>query len=214
MVKVDLHVHSSASADCSCEPERVAARCRQLGLSPIFLTDHNTLAGVERLRELGEERIVAGEEIMSTGGELIGLFLRRKVRRGLTPKETAIEIKLQGGLVYLEHPYDPFRRHLNEDGIETLSDLIDIVEVFNGRSDDQTNRRAEELCGILDAARGAGSDAHSLSEIGSVYLEMPEFAGAEDFLVKLGSARIIKRRRGFLVSAQERIARRLRRRLA
>lgn len=212
LVKVDLHVHSSASADCKSEPEGVAARCRRLGLRPLFLTDHDTLAGADRLRALGEE-IVAGEEIMTSEGELIGLFLKRKVRSGMTPNETALDIKLQGGLVYLEHPYDPFRRHLSEDGIETLSDLIDIVEVFNGRSDESTNRRAEDLCGILGAAPGAGSDAHSLREIGSVYVEMEEFAGPQDFLVKLRIARIVKRR-ARLLSAPETILRKLRRRRA
>jgi predicted metal-dependent phosphoesterase TrpH len=210
LVKVDLHVHSSASADCKSEPEQVAARCRELGLSPIFLTDHGTLAGADRLRDLGEEQIVPGEEIMTTQGELIGLFLQRPIQSGLTPKETALSIKLQGGLVYLEHPYDPFRRHLSEDSIETLSDLIDIVEVFNGRSGEQANRRAQDLCEILDAPHGAGSDAHSVREIGSVYLEMEEFAGPQDFLVKLRTARIVKRRRSLLLSA-ETIFRKLRR---
>ena len=212
VVKVDLHVHSSASADCNSEPESVAVRCRRLGLHPVFLTDHNTLAGVHRLRALGEERIVAGEEIMTAAGEIIGLFLKRTVPTGMTPKDTALDIKLQGGLVYLEHPYDPFRRHLSEESIEALSELIDIVEVFNGRSDERTNRRALDLCTILDAAPGAGSDAHSLGEIGSVYLEMEDFAGPEDFLVKLRAATIVKRRRSLILSASETIIRNLRRR--
>jgi predicted metal-dependent phosphoesterase TrpH len=191
-------VHSSASPDCRVEPERVAARCRQLGLSPVFLTDHDTIVGAARLKAIGRERVVIGEEMMTNAGELIGLFLERPIQRGLTPKETALEIKDQGGLVYLEHPYDPFRRHLNEEDVESIADLIDIVEIFNGRSEEQANHRAQDLCDILDAAPGAGSDAHSLKEIGFGYIEMDDFEGAQDFLAKLRGAKIRHRRRSFI----------------
>jgi predicted metal-dependent phosphoesterase TrpH len=212
LIRVDLHVHCSASPDCTIEPERVAARCRQLGLSPVFLTDHDTIAGAVKLQAIGSERIIAGEEVMTSEGELIGLFLERAVPKGLTPKETAVEVKAQGGLVYLEHPYDPFRRHLSEAGIETLADLIDIVEVFNGRSEEEANRRAEDLCDILGAAPGAGSDAHSLREIGSACIEMQDFEGAQDFLANLRNAKIIKRRPRVLLMAETMLSRRLRRR--
>src|SRR2546425_458321 len=184
MVRVDLHLHSSASADSRVEPARVAARCHQLGLSPIFLTDHGTIEGAVLLQAIGRYRVVVGEEILTAGGEIIGLFLERQVEGGLTPREAALEIKSQGGLVYLEHPYDPLRRHLGEANLEGIADLVDIVEVYNGRSDETSNRRAQDLCEILDAVPGAGSDAHSLQEIGGVYIEMEDFEGALDFLAK------------------------------
>jgi predicted metal-dependent phosphoesterase TrpH len=210
LVRVDLHVHSSASFDCPVDPVQVAARCRRLGLSPLFLTDHDTVAGALRLS--ASERVVVGEEVTTTAGELIGLFLKEEVPAGLTPKEAAVRIKSQGGLIYVEHPYDPFRRHLSEDAIETLSDLIDIVEVFNGRSDDKTNRLAEDLCGALGAAPGAGSDSHSTKELGLVYVEMEDFEGAEDFLVKLRGGKIVKRRAKLLLMAEAKFGLKVRRR--
>ncbi len=155
---------------------------------------------------------MAGEEVMTALGELIGLFLERPVQSGLTPRETALEIKGQGGLVYLEHPYDRFRRHLSEPGIEAIADLIDIVEVFNGRSEEQANRRAEDLCDILGAAPGAGSDAHSLREIGSAYVEMEDFEGAQDFLAKLRGAKIVKGRRKLFLLAEAKFGNKMRRR--
>lgn len=144
---------------------------------------------------------------MTSSGELIGLFLERSIQRGLTPKDTAVEIKAQGGLVYLEHPYDQFRRRLSEASIEELGDLIDIVEVFNGRSPEQANRQAQDLCDILGSAQGAGSDAHSLREIGSVYVEMEEFEGATDFLAKLRDAKIVKGRQKLLLIAETQLRR-------
>ena len=210
MIRVDLHVHSSASFDCTVEPEQVAAGCRRLGLSPLFLTDHNSIAGALRLQSA--ERVVVGEEVMTTAGELIGFFLTEQVPAGLPPKEAALRIKSQGGLVYLEHPYDPFRRHLDEGSIEAIADLIDIVEVFNGRSDEKANRRAEDLCGALGVAPGAGSDAHSIGELGSVYIEMEDFDGAEDFLLKLHRGRIVKRRAKLLLMVEAKLGPKIRRR--
>ena len=210
VIRVDLHLHSSASADCKVGPKEVAARCRRLGLSPVFLTDHNSIEGASLLEAIAGQRVVVGEEILTSAGELIGLFLSRPIPKGLTPTETAREIKDQGGLVYLEHPYDQFRRHLTEEAIEALADLIDIVEVFNGRSDSEANRRAADLRDTLGAAPGAGSDAHTIREIGSVYVQMEDFAGASDFLAKLRRSKIVKRPSGRLRMAGARLAGRIR----
>jgi hypothetical protein len=165
-----------------------------LGLAPVFLTDHNTIEGAARLLDSHLSVVVVGEEVMTEDGELIGLFLTEAIPQGLAASETADRIRGQGGLVYLEHPYDPYRRHLSEEAIEEIADLIDIVEVWNGRSDDQLNRRSVQLCDLLGAAPGAGSDAHTLKDIGSVYVEMQGFDGAQDFLAKLRSGKISRRR--------------------
>jgi predicted metal-dependent phosphoesterase TrpH len=210
LIRVDLHVHSSASFDCKSDPERVATRSRALGLAPVFLTDHNSIAGATRLQAIPGQRVVVGEEVTTADGELIGLFLRRLVPKGLGAVETAQEIKDQGGLVYLEHPYDQFRRHLNEGAIEAIANLIDIVEVFNGRSDEKSNRLAEELRQTLGAPAGAGSDAHSTAELGSVYVEMEDFEGPQDFLIKLRRSKIVRRPSGRFRMAGARLADRIR----
>lgn len=170
-------------------------RCRRLGLAPVFLTDHNTVEGALRLQG-SRDAVVVGEEVMTGDGELIGLFLTEAVPPGLSAKEAAARIKAQGGLVYLEHPYDPYRRHLSEEAVEQIAEMIDIVEVWNGRSDTRVNPRAVQLCDLLGAAPGAGSDAHALKDIGAVYVEMDDFDGAADFLAKLRSGKIVGRRSG------------------
>jgi len=175
----------------------------------MVLTDHNSISGALELEKLGVGRVVIGEEVMTTQGELIGLFLSRLVPAGLTAKETAAEIRRQGGLVYLEHPYDVFRRHLTETAIEEIADLIDIVEVFNGRSTSKANQLAQDLCDTLGAAPAAGSDAHTLREIGSVYVAMEEFEDAQDFLRKLRRSKIVKRRSRLLQIARSRLGPRI-----
>jgi predicted metal-dependent phosphoesterase TrpH len=198
--RVDLHLHSSASFDCRVDPRRVAARCRRLGLSPVVLTDHDTIAGAAALQEETQTQVVVGEEIITTQGEIIGLFLERAVPPDLTPDEAVRRIKDQGGLVYLEHPYDQRRRCLQEAAIQRLAGQFDIVEVFNGRAPLAANERAEALCDILGTAAGAGSDAHTIPEIGSVYVELEAFDGAQDFLRKLRLGRVVHRRSPRLLS--------------
>jgi len=180
---------------------RLATEIRQwLGVAPPAQSIAPHAVRTVAVDELGP--YTAKWDYLTPEGELIGLFLERPIEGGLTPKETASAIRAQGGLVYLEHPYDPFRRHLSEKAIESLADLIDIVEVFNGRSDEQANRRAADLRDILDAAPGAGSDAHTLREIGSGYVEMEDFEGAQDFLNKLRRGTIARRRNRLLLLAE------------
>jgi len=192
MVRVDLHVHSVASWDGHAAPRDVALRCRRLGLGPVFLTDHDTIAGALELSRSDPDGVVVGQEVTTAEGELIGLFLDRPIPPGLTPDDAVGLIRDQGGLVYLQHPYDARRRCLAEDAVERLAGRIDIVEVYNGRSPEAANRMAEDLCEILGAVPGAGSDAHVLDEIGGVYVEMPTFRGPRDFLAKLAAARIVR----------------------
>ena len=199
-VRVDLHLHSSASFDCRVPPLEVARRCSQLGLSPIFLTDHEGIGGAQSLLEAGH-RAVIGQEILTTEGELIGLFLKQAVPKRLSPEETVAAIKEQGGLVYLEHPYDSGRRNLREEAIERIAAQIDIVEVFNGRSRPEVNRLADELRSTLGVPAGAGSDAHTIKEIGSVYVEMDGFEGADDFLAKLRAGKVVTRPKGWRLAA-------------
>ncbi len=193
MVRIDLHLHTSASFDCSVEPRQILRRCRALGLGPVAITDHDTIDGARELAELHSWPVVIGQEITTTEGELIGLFLRERIPLGLTARKAALRIKDQGGLVYLQHPYDAFRRHAQEEAIEAIADLIDIVEVFNGRSDEEANCRAEDLCQILRAAPGAGSDAHTLAELGSVYTELEDFRSARELSQRLHESRIVRR---------------------
>lgn len=190
MVRVDLHLHTSASFDCDIPPAAIARRCRALGLGPLFVTDHDTIEGALQLGAQDVE-VIVGQEIATTDGEVIGLFLKEAVAGLLSAPEAADEIRRQGGLVYLGHPYDLSRRCLREETIERIADLIDIVEVFNGRSPKVANLKAEDLCATLGAIPGAGSDAHALREIGAVYVEMEAFDGAKDFLAKLGTATIV-----------------------
>lgn len=192
-MKVDLHVHTIHSPDSLTLCADVLRWADRRGVERLAITDHNTIAGAFVLRDLAPERIIVGEEIRTSQGEIIGLFLEREIAPGLTPAETARRIHEQGGLVYIPHPADRARLSsaLAPQALEAISDQVDIIEVFNARvTFALDNRAAEDLAQQHGLLRGAGSDAHQGYEIGSAYVETPPFADAAGLRLALAQGQI------------------------
>ena len=110
MLKADLHMHTAFSLDCDTPPEVVVKRCIAAGLNCIAITDHNTIRGALEVGKLADFRVIVGEEVKSSEGDIIGLFLEEEIPRGLSPLETVSRIKDQDGLVMVPHPFDTIRR--------------------------------------------------------------------------------------------------------
>lgn len=189
MVKVDLHLHSRWSHDSGTSLDQLVARCREVGLDHIALTDHNTAEGALRLHELHPALGIVGEEVRTTEGEVVGLFLERSIPRGLRPERVLDEIHEQGGLTYLVHPFDRFRASWAPHRVAELADRIDIIEVYNAWSSARDNEAAARICSELGKVAATGSDAHHPRELGLSWMEMEAFEGPADFLRKLGQAR-------------------------
>src|ERR1700694_4443998 len=100
---------SRSSHDSSTGLPELAARARELGLARIALTDHNTAQGALAFEELEPELVIAGEEVKTTEGEALGLFLYRTIRAWQRPEAVMDEIHEMGGLVYVPHPFDRWR---------------------------------------------------------------------------------------------------------
>ena len=210
---LDLNMHTRASADCLSEPADVVRRARDAGLHRIAITDHNEIAGAFEAREIDPELVIVGEEVRTSEGlDLIGLFLTEHIPRGGTFREVADEIRRQGGVVYLPHPFDS-HRGTTEGFLEDVRDCVDVVEGFNARIHDaRRNRRAESWAAANGLPVGAGSDAHTLDEIGRARVHTRPFADAADFVVALSSGRIEGRSSSRLVhlaSTWAKIARKL-----
>ena len=188
---VDLHMHTSASADCLCAPADVVHQAREIGLERVAITDHDQIEGAFEAREIDPDLVIVGEEVRTAEGlDLIGLFLTKHISPGGTFREVAEEIRRQGGVVYVPHPFDS-HRGTTEEFLEGVRDCIDAVEGFNARiHDPRRNQRAQEWALARGLPLGAGSDAHLLSEIGRARVVMPAFAGPAAFLAALSEGRI------------------------
>ncbi len=194
-MKVDLHVHTCYSDDSLTPLEAIIEACHRRGIDKVAITDHNCIAGALALREMAPDLIIVGEEIKTAAGEIMGLFLKEEIPKGLSPEETIARIREQGGLVCVPHPLDQLRRSaLRRASLLAILDQVDMLEVFNSRTPlPWDNWRAEELARQRGLLRTAGSDAHTAWEIGHAYVEMPPFDGEEEFLRSLAQGRIVGR---------------------
>lgn len=200
MIKADLHIHTCYSIDCLTPLEQIVERCLELGINCIAVADHNTIAGALKLKEIAPFKVIVAEEILTPVGEIMGLFLSEEVSRGLSPQETISRIRSQGGLVAIPHP---FGRSLpwNTNPLTSTEILsqVDIIETFNSRTPfSNSTARAMKLAKEHGKAASAGSDAHSLNEIGRAYVEMPEFEGPDDFLNSLAQGKIFGQKSSYL----------------
>src|SRR5438132_130049 len=120
-------------------------RARECGLDRIALTDHNTAEGALELAKLAPELTIIGEEAKTREGEVIGLFITRRVPPYLRPEEAMDLIHEMGGLTYIPHPLDRNRSHFRSERIVELADRIDIIETYNPWAEPGANRAASEL---------------------------------------------------------------------
>lgn len=176
MVKVDMHLHTCRSFDCLNDPLAVMDAASARGIDVLCITDHNEIEFGLRLKEQFPDRIIVGEEVKTAEGvDIIGLFVHTLIPKRTPARETCELIRAQGGLVYMPHPY---ARGKGGDGriLDEVADLVHIVEGFNARLHDQAlNARAVAWAEAHGLPTGAGSDAHTLAEIGAAYAEMPRF---------------------------------------
>jgi predicted metal-dependent phosphoesterase TrpH len=195
---VDLHMHTSWSHDCSIDVDELLDHAEAEGLGAIAITDHNVFGGaLEAAAKArgGKLIVIPGEEVKTDGqGEVIGLFLKEEIPRGMPFAETVEAIRAQGGLVYIPHPFD--RLHAIPDPATLHRHLaeIDVFEVYNARLlFEAYNDEALRFARKYNLTAGAGSDAHVLQGVGTGVVRMRRFNGPEEFLLSLRSAEVLRR---------------------
>ncbi len=199
LIDVDLHMHTDHSHDCETPVEVLLAAAKEAGLGAIAVTDHNEISGALEAREKAAEsgahppmKVIVGEEVKTAEqGEVIGLFIEEKIPRGMTMAETVAEIKRQGGLVYVPHPFDRMHAVPDYEHLPEILDEIDAIEVFNPRvAIGAFNEEAVRFAAKYRIVAGAGSDSHVAQGLGSVRIRMRDFEGPQEFLQSLRDAEI------------------------
>lgn len=189
MLRVDLHLHSHFSHDGRSSLQELIERARECGLDRIALTDHNTVEGALKLIRMEPELAIAGEEIKTLEGEVIGLFITRRVPPFLRPEEAMDLVHEMGGLTYIPHPLDRHRANFRPQRVVDLAGRIDIIESYNPWCDVSANRAAAQLADELGKPQATGSDSHSADELGRSWMEMEEYSSPTEFLERLRFAR-------------------------
>ena len=190
MIKVDFHVHSIASKDSLSKVERLVARAEELGLGRLILTDHNTTAGAVELQNRYPDFVIAGEEILTTKGEILAVFVKEELPKGIEPLEAFKRLRDQGAFISLSHPYAYMRHGWTEAEMEEYLPWLDAIEIANARNLPEMNRSADRFAANHGLCGTAGSDAHGVPELGAMGLELPDFRTADELRTAVRSAKV------------------------
>ncbi len=193
--KVDLHIHSSHSHDCSVPPSEVVKTAKNLGLHTIGVADHGTVrGGLEASRLAKGIKVLVGQEVLTKQGEVLVYNLETDLPAGEDVKKTCRLAKELGGFVVIPHPFDPLRQGIGKH-IEKVLGHVDAIEAFNPKCFfDWSNRKAEGFAAERGIPAVAGSDAHKAEDIGLTHTRV----AGEDALesIRSGEAEMVKNRLG------------------
>ena len=196
-LKIDLHVHTNHSQCALIKPEEIEQTALKRGLHGVAITDHNTIDGAREVLSYAKTiKVIIAEEIKTSHGEIIGYFLQERIPPLLSPVETIREIKKQGGVVSIPHPFDRLRSsRIQRDALEEIIDKVDMIEIFNARDIiiDKDEHLIEKAVSN-NAVKVVGSDAHLKNEVGRAYMIMDDFSSPQEFLNNLAAAQTVSRR--------------------
>ena len=201
---VDLHCHTGVSFDCLASPESVVRTAAKRGLTHLAITDHDRIEGALRARDAAPDglTVIVGEEVKTADGDLIALFLQRAVAPGRSARDTIAEVREQGGLVGIPHPFDRHRGSMLKDPrSEAIGGLVDWVEAYNARVvGGSANDRAAALARELNLPGVAVSDAHSVIEVGVAYTILEgDPSTAAGLLAALEAVELVPGRASYIV---------------
>jgi predicted metal-dependent phosphoesterase TrpH len=204
LIEVDLHMHTDHSGDCATPVDVLLQTARDRGLGAIAITDHNEVSGALEARKIAAEmddiKVIVAEEVKTAEqGEVIGLFLEEKIPKGLTMAETIAEIRRQGGLVYVPHPFDRFHSVPDYEHLLDMVEEIDLLEVFNPRvAVTSFNEEAVRFASKYRIVPAAGSDSHVAQGLGSVRQRIHDFDGPAEFLEAMRDADITRKHKNLV----------------
>ncbi|MBC8508724.1 MAG: PHP domain-containing protein [Anaerolineales bacterium] len=189
-IQVDFHCHTIFSPDSLTAPEKLIAACRRKGIDRIVVTDHNTIEGALRAKEIDPEIVIMGEEILTTEGELLAIFVQEEIPAGLSPQATIARLREQGAFISVSHPFDILRKgHWSSAALQKILPNIDAVETFNARCLwPGFNWQASKFARQYDLPGTHGSDAHAPFELGRGSLLLPPFNDADSLRESLKRA--------------------------
>jgi predicted metal-dependent phosphoesterase TrpH len=180
MLRTEFHCHTMYSKDSLTTPRQLVEACRRKQIDRVIVTDHDTIAGARAAHEIDPERVIVGEEIMTTRGEILAAFVTEEVPARLTPAETIRRLRDQGAFISVSHPFDAWRSGAwAEPDLLEITPLVDAIEVFNSRCVSPAyNQQAAAFALEHGLAGTVGSDAHVPLELGRSVLLLEPFEDA------------------------------------
>ena len=182
MFRTEFHCHTIFSKDSLTSPYLLIETCRRKGIDRVVITDHNTIGGAKAAQVLDPERVIVGEEIMTTQGEILAAFVTEEVPSMLLPQEAIKRLREQGAFISVSHPFDAWRKGgWKEPDLMEIMPLVDAIEVYNSRCMlPSFNHRALDFAHRHNLAGTVGSDAHAAFELGRSVLLLEPFQDPDE----------------------------------
>jgi predicted metal-dependent phosphoesterase TrpH len=212
MLTIEFHCHTNASPDSQVTPAELVEGCRNRGLDRVVVTDHWSIAGALAARELDPELVIVGEEVLTDKGELLCAFVTEVIPRGIPFREAVAALREQGAFISVSHPFDPRRSRWSLADLEELGTLVDAFETFNARNLlPRYNREAADFAARVGKPGTAGSDAHTVEELGRAVMRLPDFTEGDSLRAAIPQAEFQVQSSGPWVRFRSRWARATRR---
>ena len=203
-IKADFHVHSIASWDSLSRGEDLYRRAKEIGLGKLIFTDHNSIAEGVRMQKMYPDFVIVGEEILTSKAEILAIFVKEEVPKDIEPLEAFKRLRDQGAFISLSHPYAPMRFRWTEEEMEEYLPYLDAIEIANARCIPGMNRSAANFAAEHGLCGTAGSDAHGVSELGAMGLELPDFNMPDELRASIRSAKVFGKESPFGVRVYSR----------
>lgn len=179
MPRVDLHTHSVASPDGGLSAAHYKRMLKGGKLDVIAITDHNRIDFAKKMHDELGDSIIVGEEITTTEGDIIGLYLSKAIPAGLSVQESAKRVRQQGGLVYIPHPFETARKGISLETLDQIAAEVNIIETYNGRTLQNRGEKAKLWATAHSIPWASSSDAHGWRGWGNTASSMGELPTKE-----------------------------------
>jgi predicted metal-dependent phosphoesterase TrpH len=198
---IDLHTHTwPYSDDSDLRPNELIEQAKRSGLDGICFTEHDWHWEEEDIAQLSREHdfpVFQGMEISSEQGHLL-VFGLTEYKFGMHHAQFIRQLVDDvGGVIIMAHPFrSRVRYNPNPDQLldgvcrSQIFEVVDAVEVLNGRSKDRENKFAQDIYKKLNLKGVGGSDAHAPMDIPTFATEFERTIGSiEDLITELKAGR-------------------------
>lgn len=187
---IDLHNHTwPRSYDSVLDPDELIIRAKQAGLDAVCFTEHDALWDEQSIREIRERHnflVLAGVEIGTDDGHILTFGIEKYVFGMHRSDELAAHVAAHQGAMIAAHPYRrqmPWRIYDEEEYERALLKAsqnlayrhVSGLEEINGRGSAKENTFSRRLCDLMGMPGTAGTDSHSIEDVGkcATYFDRP-----------------------------------------
>ncbi len=182
-MQIDMHVHSNISFDSKIKIGLLLKKMRFLGLDGITITDHDSMEGISKAKELAKNygvKVFSAVEITTRKGHVLVYGIDEEPPFKRSVEETLDWVKDHDGAAVCAHPFKRASPSLKD---EIYKHKFDAIEV-NAKCSVSQNKAAETAAHVMNLPLIGGSDAHFIDTVGNINTSFYDEINDEAELVK------------------------------